>query len=36
VTPGFNKDDILRKPDADPRADGGMFARLESLLQQLA
>jgi transcription-repair coupling factor (superfamily II helicase) len=36
VTPGFTKDEILRKPEADPRAEGGMFARLEGLLQKLA
>jgi len=36
VTPGFTKDEILRKPDADPRAEGGMFARLEGLLRALA
>ncbi len=36
VTPGFSKDEILRKPEADPRAEGGMFARLEGLLGKLA
>jgi len=36
VAPGFTKDEILRKPDADPRAEGGMFARLEGLLRALA
>jgi transcription-repair coupling factor (superfamily II helicase) len=36
VTPGFTKDEILRKPEADPRAEGGMFSRLEGLLQRLA
>jgi len=36
VTPGFTKDEILRRPDADPRAEGGMFARLEGLLRALA
>jgi transcription-repair coupling factor (superfamily II helicase) len=36
VTAGFNKDEILRKPEADPRADGGMFSRLEGLLKALA
>ena len=29
---GFTKEEILRKPEADPRAEGGMFARLEALL----
>ena len=36
VTPGFTKGEILRKPDVDPRAEGGMFARLEGLLRALA
>jgi transcription-repair coupling factor (superfamily II helicase) len=36
VTPGFTKDEILRRPDTDPRAEGGMFARLEGLLRALA
>src|SRR4051812_27310907 len=36
VTAGFTKNDILRKPEADPRAEGGMFARLEGLLQALS
>ena len=36
VTPGFNKETILRKPKQDPRAEGGMFARLEELLSALA
>ncbi len=36
VIPGFTKDEILRKPEADPRAEDGMFARLEGLLQKLA
>ena len=35
VTPGFSKAEILRKPEADPRAEGGMFDRLEGLLQAL-
>ena len=35
VKAGFSKDEILRKPDADPRAEGGMFSRLEGLLQAL-
>jgi transcription-repair coupling factor (superfamily II helicase) len=35
VTAGFTKDEILRKPDANPRAAGGMFARLEGLLRAI-
>ena len=35
VTGGFTKEEILRKPEADPRAEGGMFSRLESLLRAL-
>jgi transcription-repair coupling factor (superfamily II helicase) len=35
VTSGFTKDEILRKPEADPRAEGGMFARLHELLGAL-
>jgi hypothetical protein len=36
VKPGFTKEEILRKPEADPRADGGMFDRLEGLLEALS
>ena len=36
VTAGFTKEEILRKPEADPRAEGGMFARLEGLLRALS
>ena len=36
VTPGFTKDEILRRPESDPRAEGGMFERLESLLRALS
>jgi hypothetical protein len=36
VKAGFTKEEILRTPDADPRAAGGMFARLEQLLRTLA
>jgi hypothetical protein len=36
VRPGFTKDEILRTPATDPRADGGVFDRLESLLRALA
>jgi transcription-repair coupling factor (superfamily II helicase) len=35
VKPGFTKEEILRKPDADPKAPGGMFERLEGLLRAL-
>ena len=35
VRPGFSKDEILRKPESDPRAEGGMFSRLVGLLQAL-
>jgi len=35
VTAGFTKQEILRRPEADPRADGGMFARIEGLLRAL-
>jgi transcription-repair coupling factor (superfamily II helicase) len=35
VTSGFTKDEILRRSEADPRAEGGMFSRLEGLLKAL-
>jgi transcription-repair coupling factor (superfamily II helicase) len=35
VKAGFTKEEILRKPEADPRAEGGMFARLEGVLRAL-
>jgi transcription-repair coupling factor (superfamily II helicase) len=35
VTSGFTKEEILRRPDVNPRAPGGMFSRLESLLRNL-
>ena len=35
VAAGFSKEEILRKPEADPRAEGGMFSRLEDLLSAL-
>jgi transcription-repair coupling factor (superfamily II helicase) len=35
VTSGFSKEEMLRKPDVNPRAEGGMFARLEELLRAL-
>jgi len=36
VTAGFTKEDILRRPKQNPRAEGGMFSRLEELLAVLA
>ena len=35
VEAGFTKAEILRKPEGDPRAEGGVFGRLESLLRAL-
>jgi hypothetical protein len=35
VTSGFTKEEILRRPEADPRAEGGMFARIDGLLRAL-
>ena len=35
VTAGFTKEEILRRPEKDPRAEGGMFSRLEDLLRAL-
>ena len=35
VTSGFTKEETLRKPDADPKAEGGLFDRLEDLLRAL-
>jgi transcription-repair coupling factor (superfamily II helicase) len=35
VTGGFTKEEILRRPEADPRAEGGMFARVDGLLRAL-
>jgi hypothetical protein len=35
VTGGFTKEEILRRPEGDPRAEGGMFARIEGLLRAL-
>jgi transcription-repair coupling factor (superfamily II helicase) len=35
VTSGFTKEEILRRPEADPRSAGGMFSRLEQLLRAL-
>jgi len=36
VTSGFTKEEILRKPKQNPRAEGGMFDRLEELLRALS
>jgi transcription-repair coupling factor (superfamily II helicase) len=35
VTPGFSKAEILHRPESDPRAEGGMFARVAGLLEAL-
>jgi hypothetical protein len=35
VRPGFSKGEILRRPESDPRAEGGMFSRVLGLLQAL-
>jgi hypothetical protein len=35
VKAGFSKEEIQRRPPADPRAEGGMFARLDGLLNAL-
>jgi hypothetical protein len=35
VKSGFTRDEILRKPESDPRAEGGMFDRLAGLLAAL-
>jgi len=35
VAAGFTKEEVLRRPEASPRAPDGMFARLESLLRAL-
>jgi transcription-repair coupling factor (superfamily II helicase) len=35
VTGGFTKEEILRKPEKNPRADEGMFPRLERFLRAL-
>jgi transcription-repair coupling factor (superfamily II helicase) len=35
VTSGFTKEEILRRPKQDPRAEGGIFSRLEELLSAL-
>ncbi|MBI4888103.1 MAG: transcription-repair coupling factor [Acidobacteria bacterium] len=35
VTAGFTKEEILKRPEEDPRAEGGLFTRLETLLRAL-
>jgi transcription-repair coupling factor (superfamily II helicase) len=35
VTAGFTKEELTRRPEGDPRAEGGMFAQLERLLHAL-
>jgi hypothetical protein len=36
VTAGFTKEEILRRPDVNPREENGLFARLEGLLAALS
>jgi len=36
VAPGFSRDEILRPVKEDPRAEGGVFARVGSLLRELS
>jgi hypothetical protein len=35
VTAGFTKEEILKQPEQDPRGEGGLFPRLETLLRAL-
>jgi hypothetical protein len=35
VKSGFTKEEITRRPEADPRAAGGIFSQLERLLGAL-
>jgi transcription-repair coupling factor (superfamily II helicase) len=35
VTSGFTKEAVLKQPEKDPRAEGGLFERLEALLRAL-
>jgi hypothetical protein len=35
VKGGFTKEEVLRTPELNPRADNGIFARLTSLLEAL-
>jgi transcription-repair coupling factor (superfamily II helicase) len=36
VAPGFSRDEILRPAKEDPRAEGGVFSRVASLLRELS
>jgi hypothetical protein len=36
VAPGFSRDEILRPAAEDPRAEGGLFARIGGLLRELS
>ena len=36
VTPGFTRDEIMRPAKEDPRAEGGLFARVGGLLRELS
>jgi transcription-repair coupling factor (superfamily II helicase) len=36
VTPGFSRDEILRPAKEDPRAEGGLFGRVGTLLRELS
>jgi len=36
VKAGFSRDEVLRRPEGDPRAEGGVFARVGALLDALA
>jgi len=36
VTPGFSREEILRRPIEDPRAPGGVFARVAGLVDELS
>jgi hypothetical protein len=36
VTPGFSKDEIMRPAKENPRAEGGVFARVSGLLRELS
>jgi transcription-repair coupling factor (superfamily II helicase) len=35
VTPGFTKDEILRRPEQNPRVEGGLFDRIQQFLRAL-
>jgi hypothetical protein len=35
VTSGFTKDEILRRPETDPRTEGGLFDRIQGVLRAL-